>query len=275
MIKPAIHPAIPAFDHNNCSVLLGTCGYSYREWVDAGFYPPGTRSSEMLGQYARQFQVVELNYTWYQMARADAVARMMEKAPSNFRFAAKVTRTLTHERDAGWKEQLQLFKQGIAPLRPQLVALLIQLPPDFVRDIDNRRYLAELLDGLAEYPLAVEFRHNSWAVDSVYGELEKRRVTLVCVDCPDLPHLFPITNVVTNPEMIYVRFHGRNRTGWKSSNMQRKFDYMYSPGELQDIYQQYLQPMMQHASNGLLFFNNHVRGQAPQNATQLAELLGH
>lgn len=114
-MQPEVQPTTPACYSNNCSVMIGTSGYSYTEWIDAGFYPPGTKSSEMLPQYARQFQVVELNYTWYQMARADAVNRMVAKAPANFRFTAKLTRTLTHERDENWQQQLALFKQGIAP----------------------------------------------------------------------------------------------------------------------------------------------------------------
>ena len=48
----------------SCPVYVGTCGYSYTEWVDSGFYPEGTKSAEMLGLYGRCFSVVELNYTW-------------------------------------------------------------------------------------------------------------------------------------------------------------------------------------------------------------------
>ena len=62
-----------------CRLRVGTSGYSYAEWVDAGFYPPGTEPSRMLAAYARHFSITELNYTWYQMPkarcrRADAAA---------------------------------------------------------------------------------------------------------------------------------------------------------------------------------------------------------
>jgi uncharacterized protein YecE (DUF72 family) len=174
-----------------CPVYVGTCGYSYTEWVDSGFYPEGTRSTDMLGLYGRCFSVVELNYTWYQMARADALARMVERAPAHLLFTAKLTRTMTHERDDNWQEQLERYRRGIAPLKERLVAVLIQLPPDFDRSIANRNYLGALLDGLEDLPTAVEFRHRSCATDSVFAELERRRVTLVAVDEPSLPTLFP------------------------------------------------------------------------------------
>ena len=227
----------------------------------------------MLGLYSRCFSVVELNYTWYQMARADAVARMVSKAPEHLLFAAKLTRTMTHERDADWQEQLILYCRGIAPLKKRLVAVLVQLPPDFDRTIGNRNYLAALLDGLQEFPIAVEFRHVSWAVDSVFAELERRKVSLVTVDEPELPGLFPSLDIVTNPALFYVRFHGRNSTGWRSGNMQKKFNYDYSEEELRSWTETYIRPMAAHADCGMLFFNNHVRAQAPRNAQKLARVL--
>lgn len=264
---------IPCPSDRVCPVYVGTCGYSYTEWVDSGFYPEGTKSRAMLGLYGRSFSVVELNYTWYQMARAEALARMLEGAPPHLLFAAKLTRTMTHERDDNWREQLALYRQGIAPLRERLVAVLIQLPPDFDRSIANRSYLAALLDGLHDLPVAVEFRHHSWAADPVFAELERRRVTLVAVDAPALPGLFPALDVVTNPALFYGRFHGRNREGWRSSNMQKKFNYDYSGEELRAWCENYL-PAVKRAEMGVLLFNNHVRAQAAQNGLRLAEILG-
>ena len=256
-----------------CGIAIGTSGYSYTEWVDSGFYPPGTRTAGMLPLYARSFSVVELNYTWYQMARAEAIARMLDKAPAHLQFAAKLTRTMTHERDDGWREQLQLYRQGIAPLGDRLVAILVQLPPDYDRSTGNRRHLAHLLDGLHGLPVAVEFRHVSWAADPVFAELERRGVTLVTVDEPALPGLFPALDVVTNPALFYVRFHGRNSIGWQSSNMQKKFDYDYSLEELRQWHDTVLKKLAARADRGVIFFNNHVRAQAPRNAGLLAGLL--
>ncbi len=255
-------------------IMIGTCGYSYLEWVDSGFYPQGTRSSEMLELYGRCFPVVELNYTWYQMARSDALSRMAEAAPDRLLFSAKLTRTITHERVKDWKEQVGQYRQGIASLGTRLLAILVQLPPDFDRTISNRYFLATLLDSLHDLPVAVEFRHRSWAVDEVFAELERRSISLVTVDVPDIPGLFPTLDVVTNPALFYVRFHGRNRQGWKSGNMQRKFDYDYDEAELQQWCERYLQSIVKRSSRGIIFFNNHVRAQAPRNARLFASMIG-
>lgn len=257
-----------------CEISVGTCGYSYTEWVDNGFYPEGTRTSDMLDLYGRYFSVVELNYTWYQMARADAIARMIERAPSHLLFAAKLTRTMTHDPTSHWKEQLVAYRKGIAPLKERLVAILIQLPPDFERSVANRNYLAGLLNGLEGLPLAVEFRHISWAVDSVFMELERRGISLVAVDEPELPGLFPFLDVVTNSKLFYARFHGRNKSGWRSGNMQKKFNYDYLDDELAEVCDRYLLRMAASSARGVVFFNNHVRARAPENAKRLVEILG-
>jgi uncharacterized protein YecE (DUF72 family) len=121
----------------------------------------------------------------------------------------------------------------------------------------------------------VEFRHDSWAHERVLAELERRRVTLVAVDEPTLPNLFPRLAEVTNPELFYVRFHGRNAGGWRSGNMQKQFDYSYSRQELEEWVRSAIIPMADRASRGAVFFNNHVRGQAPGNARTLLALLAH
>ncbi len=266
----------PRSPHPSCRLRVGTSGYSYPEWIDAGFYPPGTPARDMLPLYAQQFDVTELNYTWYQMPKAAAIARMIPKAAPGFGYCAKLTRSMTHEIDPhGWRGNAAQFRDGIAPLvqAGRLLAILVQLPPSFERTRDNRRYLAQLLDELAGLPLAVEFRHRSWAADRVFSELENRRVTLVTVDAPELPYLFPALDVVTNPELFYIRFHGRNVRGWRSGNLQKQFDYLYSASELQQWSSDLIPKMAARARGGIIFFNNHVRAQAPQNARMLMQQL--
>ena len=260
----------------SCQLYVGTSGFSYAEWVDAGFYPSGTKSGQMLQRYARCFLITELNYTWYQMPKAEAIERQCQQVSQEFLFAAKLTRTLTHEIDQQqWCDQAILYREGIAPLvqTGQLVAVLIQLPPSFLRTTSNRKYLAALLDELHGLPLAIEFRHCSWASDRVFSELERRQVTLVGVDAPDLPNLFPVLDVVTNPDLFYVRFHGRNVKGWRSGNMQLQFDYNYSDDELNEWIENRIEPMSGQTRKGVIFFNNHVRAQAPENAQRMATLL--
>jgi len=255
-----------------CRLLVGTSGYSYAEWIDAGFYPPRTPSGRMLSLYAQTFPITELNYTWYQMPKAEAIERMCKQVSPSFLFAAKLNRSVTHDVDfSEWRGRVREYRDGISPLQQtgQLAAVLLQLPPSFHRVTKNRRYLAELLNELDGLPVAVEFRHDSWATDRVFAELEQRKVALVAVDTPDVTRLFPKLDVVTNPDFFYVRFHGRNTRGWRSGNMQKQFDYDYSVAELREWAHEKIEKMSGQARRGFLFFNNHVRAQAPRNAEML------
>ena len=257
-------------------LMVGTSGYSYAEWAEAGFYPPATPSGKMLPFYAQIFPATELNYTWYQMPKADAVERMRQQVSDEFCFTAKLNRSLTHEIDPhGWRGSVKQYRDGIAPLllTGQLAAILLQFPPSFHRTAPRRRYLAALLEALEGLPVAIEFRHASWATEKVLNELERRNVTLVTVDGPDLPDLFPRLDAVTNPEFFYIRFHGRNARGWRSGNIQKQFDYDYSDKELREWSDRFVPRMVKQTRRGFFFFNNHVRAQAPVNALKLMDLL--
>lgn len=257
------------------ALRIGTCGFSYPEWIEAGVYPAGTKSAHMLTLYSALFPIVELNYTWYQMARAEPLQRMASRVSPSFRFTAKLTRTMTHEIGDEWQQQARLYCQGAEPLlnNGNLLAVLAQFPPTFTRTRANRLYLAQLFDQLHSLPLAVEFRHRSWAHDCVFQGLEQRKITLVSVDAPPLPNLFPCLGIVTNPDFFYLRLHGRNAGGWYSGNMQQQFDYSYTTQELDCLKHDIILPLQQVSSQGGIFFNNHVAGQAVDNARQLGNLL--
>jgi len=266
----------PKKTNASSALLVGTSGYSYSEWIESGFYPHGVKPAKMLALYASVFDATELNHTWYQMPRAEASERQRQLAPPDFKFCVKLTRTMTHEVDAeAWKAQAQAFRYGVAPLvqSGQLAAVMAQFPQSFERSNKSRRPLAALLDELYGLPMAVEFRSRSWVNDKVFAELERRKVTLVAVDEPALPGLFPSIDEVTNPDLLYVRFHGRNAKGWHSGKMSSQFDYDYSDDELNEWLDEKLRKMMNKARRGVIFFNNHVKGQAPKNALTLSQLI--
>ena len=55
-------------------ILVGTSGFSYPDWVGP-FYPPGTRPTQMLDWYAREFEALEVNFTYYRLRRRDSWRR--------------------------------------------------------------------------------------------------------------------------------------------------------------------------------------------------------
>jgi len=154
----------------------------------------------------------------------------------------------------------------------RLAAVLLQFPETFDRSIGNRRLLTALLAHLTGLPLAIEFRHRSWATDRVFAEMEKRQIALVIPDVPSFSDLFPVINVVTHRKFFYVRFHGRNHVNWHKRGNGR-LDYDYTEAELQEWIEKHLTVMIGQTQDGFIFFNNHVRGQAAKNAANLVRLI--
>lgn len=144
--------------------VVGTCGFGYQEWRGR-FYPPELASTEWLGFYARIFEAVELDGTFYRPPERSVVAAWAAALPEKFALSAKAPREITHEarlEGEAAAAMLRVFAGALEPLGDRLLAVVLQLPPSFGAG-EGRERLARLLgtrpDGL---PVVVEFRHRSW-----------------------------------------------------------------------------------------------------------------
>jgi uncharacterized protein YecE (DUF72 family) len=249
-------------------VWVGTSGYSYADWVGP-FYPPGLRPNQMLRSYAGHFPVVELNFTFYRLPTAAVLGRLAEQTPAGFQFVAKLPRTLSHEEDP---RDLAPFRQAVDELRRRgrLLGLLCQLPQSTHHERRHLAWLEHLGRELADYRLAVEFRHRSWARSDVPEWLRERGLDLVAVDVPDIPALYPRGLVRSGPR-LYVRFHSRNAGNWYLSDKER-YDYHYPDAALAE-WADSLAAAAPRTQEAVLFLNNCHGGQAVENARRLRELL--
>jgi len=183
-------------------IRIGCSGWQYASWRER-FYPKGVAQRRWLQHYAGTFDTVEVNATFYRLAKPDAVAAWVQESPDDFVFTIKGSQYLTHMKrllDTG--QGLERFYASIAPLveSPKLGPVLWQLPPNFRRDDDR---LAAWLEALPEGDHAVEFRHDSWFVPEVYGLLYAHGVAFVSGDDPRRVD-WPLE--VTAP-FTFVRFH--------------------------------------------------------------------
>ena len=270
-------------------ILIGTCGFSYTEWVGP-LYPEGTKRDQFLPYYAGRFNTVELDYTYYSMPLAKNIRKMVEDVSNSdaadgiddggagntirLSFAVKAHETLTHKVDsAKWRDEAKRFLEGIEPLREKgcLEAVLFQFPFSFHYNDDTRRYLGQILDTFSGIPSAVEFRNDEWANNRVIDGLRERKTALVSLDMPDLKGLPGTLDVVTAPH-AYFRFHGRNKGAWWGSDGGARYDYLYSDKELEASAERIRQILVK-ADRVIIYFNNHRRGQAVKNAETLRKIL--
>ncbi len=250
--------------------IIGTSGYSFVDWVGT-FYPPGTRAADMLAEYVRHFQAVEINFSFYRVPTARTMSAIVDKTLPGFRMWIKASRQTTHRGDRGvWPA----FLDGIAPVidAGKLAGVLLQFPQRFHRTVASRQYLGEVLADMSAVPLAVEFRHSSWGHPSVLEGLRERAVTLVVPDVPDVPGLFRSPAAATTTTG-YLRLHSRDADKWHCPGAADRYDYTYSPDELAQIVRQWEDadtPM----DEVYVFFNNCHHGQAAQNAEAMRRILG-
>jgi uncharacterized protein YecE (DUF72 family) len=159
---------------------VGTSGWHYRDWRGA-FYPAPLPTRRWLEYYASQFCTVELNNTFYRLPTADAFRAWRDTVPSNFVFAVKASRYLTHYRRLRDPEEpVERLLGAIGGLGDKTGPVLLQLPPDLRADVAALERVFEAFAGRVR--LACEFRHESWYTDDVYGLLRDRDVALCLTD---------------------------------------------------------------------------------------------
>ena len=237
--------------------LVGCSGWNYDSWRHGVFYPERCPARRWLQFYARHFDSVEVNATFYRLPTVKAVQGWVEQTPDDFVFAVKMSRYVTHvKRLRELPPSLELFYSRIAPLveSGKLGPMLWQLPPTFRR---NDERLAEALTLLPAGEHAFEFRHRSWFVPDVTELLRAHGVALVIADRPEI-HSFQSHELTTG--WAFVRFHSGSR-GRRGN---------YSETELKEWADRIRSWPVTHS---YIYFNNDWEGFAPRNASQLRRLL--
>ena len=258
-------------------VSVGTCGFSYKDWVGP-VYPPGTKATDMLPLYARQFPIVEIDSTYYGVPAVATVEAWARQTPSGFRFSAKLPGTGTHVPVTTLglvHDDVRLFRLHLEPLvaAGKFACALMQFPNSFRVSDAAIGHLRALREALHDVPLVAEFRHREWQTDETLQLLRGLDVGLVAVDEPQFDSLpRPLTDATSG--IAYVRFHGRNYEQWWKGDNVTRYDYLYSATEL-GTWADRLVDLASHrdVKEVLGFFNNHRRGQAARNAQMFEELL--
>ncbi len=165
-------------------VLVGTSGYSYKEWKGS-FYPEDLPASEMLRYYAERLPAVEINNTFYRMPSAKLLQGWAEQVPDGFAFALKASQRITHrKRLKEAAEEVSYFFRVSETLGERLGPVLFQLPPNLKKDLPRLTDFLALLAPASR--AAFEFRHTSWFDEEVYAALKSRGAALCIAENEDL-----------------------------------------------------------------------------------------
>lgn len=252
----------------SAALHIGTQGWNYSAW-SGSFYPDGTRTADFLTTYARAFDTVEVDSTFYAVPSAAMLRGWFERTPRSFVFALKFPQTVTHEgrlRDS--VGTTELFFDRVRELGHKLGPALVQLGPDF-----GPEELPALVDFLPRIPrdlrVAIEFRARGWMTPGVLALLEYHGIAVALVDGPWVPRRWMLELALRpTATFSYIRWMGPNRNLVDHSRIQvdrtrelaRWSEAIESvPGTVTDIY---------------AYFSNYFAGHAPRSARDIQEMLG-
>jgi uncharacterized protein YecE (DUF72 family) len=236
-------------------IHVGCSGWVYKHWRGI-FYPEGLPQKRWFERYSEEFDTVEINASFYRLPLASTFEGWRDKAPSDFRYALKVNRFITHMKKLlDCDEAVDRFIALARLLGKTLGPLLYQLPPSLHKDLDR---LDTFLAGLPrDLEQVVEFRHKSWYDEDVLALLDNHGVGFVAHDLKGLK-----SPRWASGRTAYVRFHGTAG----------KYHGRYSDEALLD-WTDWCLDQARAGRSVWCYFNNDIHGHAIEDARTLKSLL--
>ena len=189
-------------------VRIGTAGWSIPRAAAFRFETAGTH----LERYSRLLRCVEINSSFHRPHATATYAKWRDSTPPGFRFAVKMPRTITHERqlrDA--RNPFVTFLAQSDGLAEKRGPMLVQLPPSLTFDASVVTRFLDVVRRVYEGPMVCEPRHATWFSPAVTALLERYRISRVAADPPPVPEA---TAPAGWPHVAYFRLHGSPRKYW-------------------------------------------------------------
>ena len=269
-------------------VRFGTSSFSSNDWVGP-FYPVGTRPGDFLRYYATQFDIVEVDSTYYAIPAERVVDGWAAKTPPRFRVSAKFPRSIVHGGETARPDPKRIlmpdatyadrdeFLRVMSRLKDKLGPMVLQFPFFAAAVFPSVEPFLERLDAFLgglppEHHYAVEVRNPDWLAAPLIALLRRHGVALVIVDQQWMPHGDRVArsfDVVTGP-FAYVRLLGDRQaieaitTTWEREVIDHH-----------ESLERWAALLGEFAGRGVptfVFVNNHYAGHAPATVRRLEAL---
>jgi uncharacterized protein YecE (DUF72 family) len=244
-------------EHQTSRAWIGTSGWVYQDWRGR-FYPADLRQNRWFEYYARHFDTVEVNNTFYRLPGEAVFDAWARQAPPGFLYAVKANRYLTHiRRLIDPADPLERFLSRARRLGPSLGPVLYQLPPRWRPNLPRLAEFTELLP--PNLVNVFEFRDPTWFTPDVYGILRGHQASFCIFDMPGLNCPMEVT-----APAIYVRFHGSGVP----------YGGSYDDAVLA-AWAKRVSTWVQGGHDVYVYFNNDGMAAAVQNANTLKQMVGY
>lgn len=284
-------------------IRVGTASWTDKTLLASGWYPDDAESAaDRLAYYASQFNVVEVDSTYYTPPNERNSELWVQRTPPEFVFNIKAYSLLTQHptrpnslykdlRPEGVTKNVYLkdlddktveqvwnrFLDALVPLHEagKLGTILFQFPQWFPIGRRNKEYLLQVKERCEDLRMCVEFRNKTWLSEQNRDEtldfLRDYAVPYVSVDMPQ-GHASSVPPVLAaTADLAVVRFHGHSDK-WTSKDIYDRFGYLYSDRELAD-WAPKLRELADSADTTYVLMNNCYSDYAQRNAAQLVDLL--
>jgi uncharacterized protein YecE (DUF72 family) len=268
-------------DETQPGIHLGTSSWSSADWVTAGFYPADLPEGKYLPFYAQKaerrgvlsaYDTVEVDSTWYRLPTAGLCQKWKRDTPSTFRFALKVTKTITHDPVLeGAEKEFEAYLSAVEELGERLGFILFQFGyfnrksacPDLSTFLKRLAKFSKVCPPRHTY--VVEIRNKTWLTGELFDALREHRFAYALTDQEWMPRPAPLwekfgKGLITR-DFAYVRFLGEREriekltSTWDQTVIDRTKEVEEWIGVIKELLKMKI-PVW-------AWFNNHWSGHAP------------
>lgn len=245
---------------SEAQIRIGTSGWSYKHWRGK-FYPSDLPVKGWLDYYQKEFDTAEINNSFYRLPSEETYAQWAEQVDSNFLFAVKGSRFLTHMKklkDA--EEPWDNIVSHSDYLGERRGPVLLQFPERWNKNLLRLEEFFEITTQNTAVDIALEFRNESWFSSDVYRLLEKYDIALCIADSDKFRREDRLTS-----HFSYFRYHGRGAHIYADS---------YSGQQLKKE-AKLISKFAKDGTSVFVYFNNDGNANAIKNAKTLRKLIDH
>jgi uncharacterized protein YecE (DUF72 family) len=190
-------------------IRVGTVSWAKDHWVGP-FYPEDLPKDGHLAHYAKSFDTVEVDATFYRTPSPQTCRAWRERTPDGFRFSLKVMKRVTHDKvllDCG--REMETFLGAIGELGDKFAYAVLQFGyfGKKSRCADCGSFLARLREfaGLCPDPgrFVVEVRNPEWLHDELLACLREHGFVFALTQVDRMP----------DPTAVWDRFGEKLVTG--------------------------------------------------------------
>ncbi len=261
-------PQADPLRRDGASLRIGCSSWTSEAWWGR-LYPPQLKDGDRLAHYARLYDAVEVDSSYYRDPGPILLRRWARVTPPDFLFALKFPRDLLDPKHPADPEPVTRFLANARLLGPKLGPILLQFPP-WAKPALTSGFLDRLLDRLdPQLRYSVELRSPEWfegeTWQAIRARLEGQRIALTW---SYLTYLDVPPELTT--DFVYLRFIGDHTTVPEPAHGEVRVDRSRELAR----WAHRLRDAQARTVQQFVFFNNHFQGFAPDSVNLFRAALG-